>query len=351
MQEKGNEKLCYNKNVLLENVQNAMRLAKMDFDSLAERFRELNYPISSSNLRTYITQRNMSLKVLLYLSKALDVSMDELIGNNVGFSIHLNENFDREVTNTRHAQFPGDYVVYFYPTRTNDPEELIEANLTISNDSGLSSTLLVPVPEGSSKKYIGHLILSQKTNTAFLPMVGEHGEIIHFTFNDPNTNQGRFRFCVAALVSVSSGDAKRMPTLSRAIISEQAVTKSGYDFLSSNLRLNSKYIDIQEEQLQLTLGQFLHQENIDNADEITQRILNAFKVRRYYSIEEQYFLNTFKNENSLSNVQTERLISALRNQSMSDINIKNPRTIDARLYLLMRNEGLFVPNNHPENTN
>lgn len=333
--------LGYDKKVFASRIEQAMHLAKVDYEDLAAKFNDLGYPITTANLKTYITQRNLSLKVLIYLSKALNISMDYLVGNEVDFSSYLNENFDREIYGTRYVQYPGDYFVYFYPTRTNEPEDLIRATLSISKE-GLNAVLLIPVPEGVPKKYTGHLVLSQKTNTAFLPMIGTHGEIIQFTFNDPNTNQNKLRFCVAALISVSSGDAKRMPTLSRAIITEKSVSIEGISFLEANLRLNSKYIDIQCSTLQATLRRFLDEEAIEDAEEVCQRLQYAFKARQYVSIEEQYFLNTFKNENQLTNLQVERLIALLRNHSMSNINIKNPRSIDSRIYLLLRDEGMLV---------
>lgn len=333
--------LGYDKDLFIARIEEVMHLAKMDYDTLATKFKELGYSITSANLRTYITQRNLSLKVLIYLSKALNVSMDYLIGNEVRLHTCMNENFDREVWGTRYLQYHGDYFVYFYPTRTNEPEELITAHLNISKEDGFLSTLYVPVPGGIPKIYTGYLILSQKTDTAFLSMVGTNGEIVQLTFNDPNTNQNKLRFCIAALLSVSSGDAKRMPTMSRAIITEKEVSSAGRDLLAANLRLNSKYIHIQNGELQKTLNQFLQQEGIADTDEICHRLECAFKAKQFVSIEEQYLLNTFKNENDLSNLQIERLIAELRNHSMSDINVKIPRSIDSRLYLMMREESLF----------
>lgn len=345
MEEKTNAaSLGYDKEIFFARLEEAMHLAKMDYDMLASKFCELGYSITSSNLRVYLTQRNLSLKVLIFLSRALNISMDYLIGNETGFSSYLNENFDREIYGSRYAQYPGDYYVYFYPTRTNEPEELIEAKLHISKDNGLLSVLQIPVLNCMPKTYSGHLILSHKTNTAFLSMIGDHGEIIQFTFNDPNTNQNKLRFCISALISVSSGDAKRMPTLSRAIISEKKVTDQGLDFVAANLRLNTKYIDIKCSDLQKTLGKFLKEEGIEDAEEVCQRLQYAFRVKQYISIEEQYILNTFRNENELSNLQTERLIAILRNCSISNINNKTPRSIDARLYLLMKEEGMFITN-------
>ena len=127
----------------------------------------------------------------------------------------------------------------------------------------------------------------------------------------------------------------------KQIISEKRLTYAGRKYLDSNLRLNSKYINIHKDRLLAVLKNFLNNENIENSDEICSRLSFAFKAKTYYSIEEQYFLNTFRAENGLSNSQTESLIADLRNNSMSSINCKTPRTLDARLYLLLRDEGMF----------
>ena len=331
----------YDRDLFSKRVRMVMHSEKIDYDAVAEKISKAGYIISDKNLKLYVEKRNPSLKLLLYLSKALHVSMDYLIGNEVGNYITLNEGFDHEYDGSRYAQYSGKYIVYFFPTRTNEPEELIEASLTIDGENGFFSTLEIPITDGGIKQYNGHLILSKKTYTAFLNMVGNNGEIIQFTFNDPNTNSDKIRFCVSALISISSGDAKRMPTLSRAIISEKRLTDAGRKYIDSNLRLNSKYVNINKDKLLTVLRNFLDKENIKDSDEICKRLNFAFKAKTYYSIEEQYFLNTFRAENGLSNRQTESLIADLRNNSMSSINCKTPRTLDARLYILLRDEGMF----------
>lgn len=340
--------LDYDREIFIKRVEESMLAAKLDFDALAKKFAEEGYAITSSNLKLYITKRNPSIKLLIYLSKTLHTSIDYLIGNEIGNSIPLNQSFDREIYSSRYAQYPGKYIVYFFPTRTNEPEELIEAKLEISSDNSFRSILRVPVPEGADKEYDGHLVLSKKTNTAFLSMIGTNGEMIQFTFNDPHTNQNKLRFCISGLISVSSGDAKRMPTLSRAVICESELSSEGIKYVKANLRLNSKYINIHEEKLLSTLTSFLHHAGIEDINDICSRLQYAFKARTYYSLEEQYLLNTFRLENGFSDSQIESLIAELRNNSMSSINVKIPRSLDARLYLLLTEKKMFMPSS-PEN--
>lgn len=344
-------RLDYDRDQFCKRVEEAMLAAKLDFDALAYKFTQAGYSITSANLKQYITKRNPSIKLLLYLSKTLHTSIDYLIGNDSANNLQLNPSFDREVYSSRYAQYPGKYWVYFFPTRTNEPEELIKAELNITNSNGFYATLKIPVPGGYDKEYEGHLVLSKKTNTAFLSMIGTNGEMIQFTFNDPHTNQNKLRFCISGLISVSSGDAKRMPTLSRAVISESELSDDGLKYIEANLRMNSKYIHIHEDKLRSTLTGFLHSQSICEPEAVCTRLQNAFKSRTYYSIEEQYLLNTFKRENELTNVQIESLIADLRNNSISSINVKIPRSLDARLYLLLKEEKMFITPKNADRTN
>lgn len=339
-----NNELCYDKEKFIDRVVLSMHVANLDWEELANKFCEEGYQITQANLKTYVTQRNLSLKVLVYLSKVLGVSMDYLIGNDSNTSMAITEGFDYEFGGQRYSQYAGNFYVYFYPTRTNEPDELIVAKLNISPDQNYFSILEIPVHDASPKIFKGKLLLSKKTDTAFLSMKCSNGEMIQFTFNDPNTFQNKIRFCICALISVSSGDSKRMPTLSRAVITEKQLKKEGETFLVANLRLNSKYINIQKEKLEHSLKQFCESEQIDDVEGICNRMMTAFMPRTIYFLEEQYLLNTFRSENELSNFQVERLIAILRNASVSNINCKIPRSIDVRLYLLLKESNLFVDN-------
>lgn len=338
----------YDKKIFCDRITEVMHRTNMDWDTLANKFCEKGYTITSANLKTYVLQRNLSLKVLVFLSRTLGVSMDYLVGNEQTNTQVFHDGFDYEYDRQRYRQYSGNFFVYFYPTRTNEPEEIIVAQLQIEAEKHYYATLEIPIEDGKSKKYTGHLLLSQKTYTAFLSMMGSNGEMIQFIFNDPNTFQNKIRFCVAGLISVSSGDLKRMPTLSRAIITEKKITDIGVPLISANLRLNTKYITIQEENLKSVLECFFNSEKIGNTKEIVERLTTAFKPKTIFAIEEQYFLNTFRNENNLSDLQVEQLIADLRNVSTSSINCKIPRKIDSRLYLLLKEKNLFDEETNPE---
>lgn len=331
----------YSRKKFRERLETVMEQTNISWDSLADLVTEAGYRITTSNLKLYVNQRNISLKLLITISRVLRISMDYLIGNDADVPAVIYNGFDYHYDSQRYMQYAGYYFVYFFPTRTNEPEEIIEATLNIDEKKSFYATFSIPVIEAKPKVYNGHLILSAKTDTAFLNMYGTNGELIEFIFNDPKTNQNKIRFCVSALVSVSSGDAKRMPTLSRAVITEKALTDEGKKIIEAHLRLNSKYIDIQREKLQTILSEFLEHESISDADNVCSRLLAAFKPKTIYSIEEQYLLNTFRIDNDLSNLQVERLIAELRRASLSSINCKTPRSLDARLYLLMRDAGMF----------
>ena len=331
----------YSRKIFRERLELVMAQTNIGWDLLADMVTKAGYRITASNLKLYVNQRNISLRLLIIISKVLHISMDYLIGNDADVPAVIYNGFDYHYESQRYMQYAGNYYVYFFPTRTNEPEEIIEATLVIEEKKSFYATFSIPVLDAKPKVYNGHLILSAKTDTAFLNMYGTNGELIEFIFNDPKTNQNKIRFCISALVSVSSGDAKRMPTIWRAVITEKALTNDGKRIVEAHLRLNSKYIDIQEKRLHTILSGFLDHENISDADNVCARLIAAFKPKTIYSIEEQYMLNTFRIENDLSNLQVERLISELRRASLSSINCKIPRSLDARLYLLMRDADMF----------
>ena len=332
---------CYDRALFCERVADAKVRSGLDWDEIAQAITDAGYPISKANLKTYIFQRTASLKLVIYLSRILHVSIDYLLGNEEN-SITPEDGFDYNYSGHRYQQYDGDFYMYFHPTRTNEPEKPIEAKLHIDVAKGGRAMLEVPVDDGKPKIYAGHLLLSSSTNTGFLQLRCNNGESIEYIFNDPNTFQNKLHLCVGALISVSSGDSKRMPTLSRAVITDSRLTDEGLRYVKANLRLNSKYIDVSREDLERILQTFFEENAMDNFKRVYQRISNAFCERTYYSIEEQYFLNTFKTENKLNDKQTETLIADLRNNSLSSINCKIPRAIDVRLYLLLRDGKMFI---------
>ena len=57
-----------NSAVIRENIRAVMSLRNIDYDKLTELFNEAGYPITKSNPKTYIEQRNISVNVLFYIN-------------------------------------------------------------------------------------------------------------------------------------------------------------------------------------------------------------------------------------------------------------------------------------------
>ena len=343
-QENETSSLCYDRSLFCERIEHSMKVSKLDWDDVVDRFSEAGYEISKANLKTYIYQRNASLKLVLHLSKALNASIDYLIGNDVTPS-NLLDGFDKEYGGNRYKQYDGKFFLYYYPTRANSPEELIIAELTIHGSNGYSVELSIPVEDGAAKFYQGNLILSKKTHNGFITLYGENGEFVSLAFNDPNTFQYKYKFGIAALLSISSADVKRAPTMSRAIISAKRLTGKTVEIAKAHLRLNSKYVNISQQNLEATIDAFFKDEGLPDVEDVKTRILAAFKPRVYSSIEESYFLNTFKNENNLTDIQAEELVARMREASLEAINNKIPRNLESRLYIALKNAGMFDDEN------
>ena len=346
-QSKETNPLCYDRDLFCERVEHSMAIAGISWDQLVERFSEAGYEISIANLKTYIYQRNASLKLVLCLSKALNASIDYLLGNVITASPIMN-GFDKDFSGSRYKQFNSSYYVYYYPTRTNTPEELIVATLKIKGSDGYSVEFTIPINEdgaAKTKKYQGHLILSKKTHNGFITLYGENGELVSLAFNDPNTFQYKYTFGIAALLSISSGDGKRSPTLSRAVISSKRLTEKMVEIAKANLRLNSKYITITQANMDATIDAFFAEEGLPEVEDVKARLKAAFKPRVYSSIEESYFLNTFKLENNLTDIQAETLVAKMREASVEAINNKVPRNLESRLFMTFKDSGMFEDDN------
>lgn len=346
-QDKETSPLCYDRDLFCERVEHSMAVAGVSWDQLVERFSEAGYEISKANLKTYIYQRNASLKLVLRLSKALNASIDYLIGNDITAN-HIMDGFDKDFGGNRYKQYDGSYFVYYYPTQTNTPEELIVAQLNIKGSDGYSVEFIIPIEDGAAKKYQGQMILSKKTHNGFITLYGENGELVSFAFNDPNTFRHKYEFGIAALLSISSGDVKRAPTLSRAVISSKRLTEKMVEIAKANLRLNSKYITITQPNMDATIDAFFAEEGLPEVEEVKARLKAAFKPRVYSSIEESYFLNTFKLENNLTDIQAETLVARMREASEEAINNKIPRNLESRLFQTFNDNDMFSEDDNEE---
>lgn len=314
-----------------DRVTRVMKYKGISMDSLYNLLiQDVGYQITKNNLNLYI-QRIPNVNFLIALSKALGVSTDYLLG--VGEDNLFNLGFNYNYTTPNYIKYIGDYFVYFYPTVCNSPKELIKAKLSIELDSHIKVSMKIVLLDGREKCYEGKLLLSDTYNVCYIIMQGiKFGEMVSMSFLDPalNAENAKFQLALGVMLSVSSGDLKRVPVMSKFLISKDEIPEGKISIVGANLRLNTKYIYIEDSQLDSAIEKALHDDQ--KIQEGKERIRKAFMQKKYFSVEESFIINTIQRDLGLSFYEGTELLASLREYSMSSANIKINKALDSRIY-------------------
>lgn len=310
---------------------NVMECKGFTIDDIYNKMTEdIGYNITKNNLNIYL-QRVPSVYFLIALSKALGVSTDYLLGlEDINY---YSSGFDYHYDDKKYTKYIGEYYFYFYPTVSNTPEKINVAKLTIDKNNLYESKLVIETDEGDKKAYVGKLILSNTYNIGYITLKGINlGEMVFLSFCDPiiNSDVVKTETVLGSMLSISSGDFKRVPVMSRFFISRKSISKIDENIIKSNLLLNTKYINIGIESLSKSLNDLGLEKRM--AEEILNRLTAAFCEKKYYRIEESFILNTLKNDYHLSTKQAENIISVFRINSINSANIKINKSSDARIF-------------------
>lgn len=325
---KDENKNLFPQDVFTRRVKRVMKEKSISLDALYERVNSVGYEITKNNLSIYI-QRAPNVNFLIALSKALDIPADYLLGLSDDY---LRDGFDYKFDLKRYRKYNGDFFFYFFPTVSNSPTTLEKACLRFNPTIPTRVELDIPV-DNNVKQYTGSFLLSDDYSVGYASLKGVGmGEWVFLSFLDPVINRDNtdVQLLAGAMLSVSSGDFKRVPVMSRFILSKREIPESKVSNVIANLRLNSKYILVFEDRLQTAISSC----GLSNAqvDEVMARLTSAFANKGCFMIEESYILNTLKNDCKFSTLQAIGLLDSLRNNSYSQANSKLNRTVDARMY-------------------
>lgn len=385
-------------NQFKERILKVMELKNITMEDLHDILNnEIKYEISKNNIGIYI-QRSPNTNFLYALCKALGVSADYLLG--LSDENILNSGFDYRYREKRYSKYEcNDYYFYFYPTVSNSPTKVNVAKLSITYDGRYKAELKIQTDENEQKRYIGEFILSKNYEVGYINLIGVNlGEIVNLSFHDPNINGEMIKteILVGAMLSISSGDFKRAPVMSRFILSRQKIDEAHMDAIKANLTLNNKYIEIDEDcfieafnnvdlddslkekimsrltsafqgnnnfkfkdavnnldlndllkmKMFSSLTSVVHsndliklENTINNMelnkllkDKIASELANKFQGNTYFRFEEAFILNTVTKDFKLSFEQSINILNALRINSISNANCKINHKVDTRLY-------------------
>jgi transcriptional regulator with XRE-family HTH domain len=325
---KEENKNLFSQEVFVERIRQVMDMKSITLEDLHKEINSFGYDISKSNLSLYI-QRTPNVNFLIALSKALSVPLDYLVG--LSDNLYM-EGFDYRFQSKRYKKYCGTYFFYFLPTVSNSSAEVNTASLVFDDSSPDKVELTIQIDEENIKKYTGNFLLSSTYKVGYIVLKEARvGECVFLSFFDPTINSDtNIKLLVGAMLSVSSGDFKRVPVMSRFVLSRSKVPEDKLTDIHANLRLNSKYVLITEEKLAQSIADIGI--SSPQKDTVLERLVNAFSKKVCFSIEESYILNTLKNDCNLTTAQSLVLLDTLRINSFSDANSKINGVIDARMY-------------------
>lgn len=310
----------------------ALKARNLTLDGLFNKLNnEIGYTITKNNLSIYL-RRPPNTNFLIALCKALNVSSDYLLG--ITETDVFDSEFDLNFDSRKYKKYEhNNYILYFLETSSNNSLELKKAKLSIQHNVFYNAKLCIKTDEGHYKNYSGEFLLSNTYDIGYMTLKGkEIGEIVHISFYDPiiNSEAMSVELFTGAMISVSAGDIKRAPVLSKFIVSRKELDKTNIDAIKANLLLNTKYIEIETENLLLSLKDCF--KNSEKKSQIEERIKNAFSQHSYFKLEESYILNTLTKDFKLSKEETNNLLHALRLNSNAKSNYKINQKNDSRLF-------------------
>lgn len=336
-----------------------MKNKNITLDELHEKINsKLGYTITKNNLSIYL-KRVPNVHFLFVLSKALQVSSDCLIGLSDA-ELSTADGLIYDYASKRYEKYRGEYLLYFCPTVSSRANRYHTASISFEGNADNSVRMNVTTDEGHPKIYYGKLILSNNYQTGYISLCDENiGEVVYLTFCDPSFNNPNthVEFLIGLMLSVSGGDLKRAPVASRFILSKDMVPKEKHgDTLLANLMLNTKYINIEKSALKEAIDGLINNSqsevscdtnkvringinlNPNKGAEILGRLEQAFSKQEFFRIEEAYILNTIKHDCKLTDLETTKLINALRLNSYCVTNNKLNRSLDSRIYLTVKDD-------------
>lgn len=322
-----------------ENVEGAMRQKGIDYEELCALLNnEVGYKITKSNLKMYVKDRVPNTNFLIALSIALGVSTDYLLG--LDKNQYLFESFCYDYNSNIYKMYlGGKYNAFFYETKDSSESPLIKAIVTFEYTNKMEVTMTIRI-DNTEKIYKGELIINKSNVNGFITLKGVNlGEVVTIAFYTPQLNLSPVKLIVGAMVSISSGDLKRAPVMSRIILvnDEIEINEKNEKFLKSQLMLNSKYISIEQGELDIVFENLRLKTNSELEEKIKKRLLSAFNSKVYYSIEDNYIANTLKKDYKISQRVIAELLADLRLNSMNCTNNKVSRKLDSLTFEMINN--------------
>ncbi len=156
------------------------------------------------------------------------------------------------------------YFCYYFPTSSKESskEKILYARLELSDAKNYcKATLKIDTrgvyPETESdfrcdKEYVGYTVISSSVQNVYCVLFGDDpGDFCFIAFRYMFLNRENLYCRIAEVLSSSSGNESRRPTVLRMFISNTHIKKEHIPFIASSIRLNYSKIAISKESLDI----------------------------------------------------------------------------------------------------
>lgn len=262
------------------------------------------------------------------------------------------KNNDTIVHSPKNRFFKGyfqEYYCYYFPTssKENSAGKILYGRLELS-DAGnyCKATLKIDIsgtyPEKESdfncdKEYIGYTVISSSVRNVYCILFGnDPGDFCFISFRYMFLNRKNLYCRIAEVLSSSSGNEPRRPTVLRMFISSTHIKEEHMPLITSAIRLNYSKVTISQKSLD-KLSQFSNEYK-----HIVDDLTGTYKQENtLYMFDEKKDLKAKAEEYLSSTEEVLEFIARLRNLSSSYQYNKVSDSADDNIYDLLSQKGYY----------
>lgn len=331
------EDVCDNIHTYITSIIKNRNLKQKDIVELCKQ-KDIN--ISQATVSNFINKK-ITLENLYDICKGLDIPIGKLFISAEDGTLLKPQNKKTlggfyQPGDAAYSGYLGTYQFYCFQTNADESKLLhgiLEINMPSEPGSqNCSAKLILETGEMKEKnqplkkEYTGSCVASKRMSTMYLRLVSDAlGEIIYLSFHHWHLLTNDLA-CTTAMCTTTSSGSKRRPTAARVFLCRDELSVEDQEIIKGQLRLNKAEIIISEKKFDEFLGKY------EIPEEFMNLFINRLHKEKYYRIEERVLLEGHRND-----VEFIKVLSLLRNYSISPKNNKISSNTDEYVYKLYQN--------------
>lgn len=261
------------------------------------------------------------------------------------------ENIDTIQFSPKSRFFKGyfqNYFCYYFPTSSKESGKgkILYGRLELSDAGNYCKASLKidtrgKYPENENdfrcdKEYVGYTVISSSVQNVYCILFGnDPGEFCFIAFRYMFLIKNNLYCRIAEVLSSSSGNGARRPTVLRMFISNTHIKKEHIPLVTSAIRLNYSNIAISQNRLE-ELSKYS-----DNYKKIVDTLINTYSDDKLYVFDEKTDLNATAEKHLSSKEEILEFIANLRNLSYSYQYNKVSDSSDDNILNLLTEKGYY----------